>query len=87
MLFWKYLTTVCLLCIKLVSSQGVACYKCMTIDPNNDACQDPFSSLLNQIQYDCQVEENIRILFDNVIEDLFRRHLKEKMEHFQLDFV
>jgi hypothetical protein len=29
----------------------------MTKDPNNDACQDPFSSLLNQIEYDCQVEE------------------------------
>lgn len=57
--FWEYLTTFWLyflLFIKPISSQGVACYKCMTTDPNNDNCQDPFSSLLNPIQYNCQVK-------------------------------
>ncbi len=57
MLFWEYLTACLLLSIKLISSQGIACYKCITTDPNNDACQDPFSSVLNKIEYDCQVEE------------------------------
>ena len=41
--------------IKPISSQGLACYKCMTTDPNNDACQDPFSSVLIPIQNNCQV--------------------------------
>ncbi|CAF0770155.1 unnamed protein product [Adineta steineri] len=54
---WKYLTGIILhflIIIKPLSSQGVSCYKCMTTDPTNDACQDPFSSLLNPIQNDCQ---------------------------------
>ena len=41
--------------IKSVSSQGLACYKCMTTDSRADSCQDPFSSLLNPIQINCQV--------------------------------
>ncbi|CAF1592833.1 unnamed protein product [Adineta ricciae] len=44
----------CSLVIKLASSQGVSCFQCMTTDPNNDSCQDPFSSLLNPIQTNCQ---------------------------------
>ena len=58
MMFLEYLTAFFLLCIKTMSAQGIACYKCMTTDPNNDSCQDPFSSLLNEIQYDCQVRGN-----------------------------
>ena len=55
---WEYFT-ICslyfLLLIKPISNQGLACYKCMTTDPNNDSCRDPFSSLLNPIQNNCQV--------------------------------
>ncbi|UJR22789.1 hypothetical protein I4U23_025821 [Adineta vaga] len=40
--------------IRPLSGQGLSCYKCMTTDSNNDACQDPFSALLNPIQLDCQ---------------------------------
>lgn len=46
-----------LLCVKPAYSQGVACYKCMTTDPNNDLCQDPFSAISNPIQNNCQVSE------------------------------
>ncbi|CAF1094330.1 unnamed protein product [Rotaria sordida] len=55
--FWEYLTAIIfyfLLLIKPISNQGIACYKCMTIDANNDSCQDPFSSLLNPIHNNCQ---------------------------------
>ncbi len=61
-LFWEYLTAIILylfVFIKPISSQGVACYKCMTTDPNNDACQDPFSSLLNPVIPNCQVDISI----------------------------
>jgi hypothetical protein len=57
--FWEYLTAFFLyflVLIKPISSQGLACFKCMTTDPTNDACQDPFSSLLNPIQNNCQVD-------------------------------
>ncbi len=57
--FWEYLTAIIfhlLIVIKPISSQGVSCYKCMTTDPNDDACQDPFSSLLNPLQINCQVD-------------------------------
>jgi hypothetical protein len=53
---WEYLTAIVLVLIKSISSQGLACYKCMTTDPDNDACQDPFSSLINPIQNNCQVK-------------------------------
>ncbi|CAF1147854.1 unnamed protein product [Rotaria sp. Silwood1] len=55
--FWEYLIAIILyflLFIKPISCQGISCYKCMTIDSNNDACQDPFSSLLNPIHNNCQ---------------------------------
>lgn len=55
MLLLEYLTIFALIFIKIISSQGLACYTCMTTDPNNDACQDPFSSILNTIQNNCQV--------------------------------
>ncbi|CAF3155150.1 unnamed protein product [Rotaria socialis] len=42
------------LLIEPIESQGLACYKCMTTDPNNDGCQDPFSSLINPVQINCQ---------------------------------
>ncbi len=57
--FWEYMTAFLLylfVLIKPISSQGLACYKCMTTDPTNDACQDPFSSLLNPIHNNCQVD-------------------------------
>ncbi|CAF2683354.1 unnamed protein product [Rotaria sp. Silwood2] len=55
--FWEYLTVIILyflLVIKPISNQGISCYKCMTTNLNNDACQDPFSSLLNPIHNNCQ---------------------------------
>ena len=44
------------LLIKPVSNQGLACYKCMTTDRDNDGCKDPFSSLINPVQINCQVD-------------------------------
>jgi hypothetical protein len=41
--------------IQPISSQGLACYKCMTTDPNDDGCRDPFSSLINPVQINCRV--------------------------------
>jgi hypothetical protein len=41
--------------IKPISSQGLACYKCMTTNPNDDSCRDPFSSLINTVHINCQV--------------------------------
>jgi len=56
-----------LLLIKPILNQGVACYKCMTTDPKNDRCADPFSSILNPILNNCQVKmkkkENILSYF------------------------
>ena len=69
MLLWEYLTAFVLLCIKHISSQGLACYTCMTTDPTNDACKDPFSSILNNIQNNCQVEKKRGEFFD-----LFETH-------------
>jgi hypothetical protein len=43
--------------IKPISNQGLACYKCMTTDQNNDGCRDPFSSLINPVQINCQVHK------------------------------
>lgn len=57
--FWEYLTVIIvylLVFIRPISSQGIACYKCMTTDMNNDTCQDPFSSLLNPVYINCQVD-------------------------------
>ena len=58
-IFWLYLTVIILyffILFKPISSQGIACYKCMTINSNNDSCRDPFSSLLNPIHTQCQVD-------------------------------
>ncbi|CAF2884236.1 unnamed protein product [Rotaria sp. Silwood2] len=41
--------------IEPICSQGLACYKCMTTNPNDDGCRDPFSSLINPVQINCQV--------------------------------
>jgi hypothetical protein len=84
--FLEYLPAIILVIIKSISGQGVSCYKCMTTDPNNDNCQDPFSSLLIPLQYDCQVDILFE-LFVIKISNLFRRHHMGKMEHFQLVFV
>ncbi|CAF2308219.1 unnamed protein product [Rotaria sp. Silwood2] len=40
--------------IEPICSQGLACYKCMTTNPNDDGCRDPFSSLINPVQINCQ---------------------------------
>lgn len=40
--------------VKPILNQGVACYKCMTTNPKSDSCADPFSSILNPIQNNCQ---------------------------------
>ena len=65
--YWEQLKTLLILyffiLIKPVFNQGLACYKCMTTDPNNDDCQDPFSSLINPLQYNCQVDILIQIDF------------------------
>ncbi|CAF4904975.1 unnamed protein product [Rotaria sp. Silwood1] len=37
-----------------ISNQGLACYKCMTNNTENDGCRDPFSSLINPIHINCQ---------------------------------
>lgn len=47
----------CLILIKPITNQGLACYKCMTTNFNNDGCRDPFSSLLNPVHINCQVNE------------------------------
>lgn len=44
--------------IKPISSQGLACYKCMTLNPNDEECSDPFSSINSPIQINCQVTGN-----------------------------
>lgn len=44
-----------LVLIKPVSNQGLACYVCMTGNPQNDSCADPFSSINNGVQSNCQV--------------------------------
>jgi hypothetical protein len=57
--YWKQLSVLILyflVFIKPTSSQGLACYKCMTTDRNNDGCRDPFSSLINPVQINCQVD-------------------------------
>jgi len=57
-LYWEQLSVLLLyffIFIKPISSQGLSCYKCMTTNPNNDGCQDPFSSLINPVQINCQV--------------------------------
>lgn len=93
MLFLEYSTAFCLIFIKVISGQGLACYTCMTTDPNNDACQDPFSSILNTIQNNCQVEWTFFSLFFSsfnstpVVFFSYRLHPKAKMAHFPLDSV
>jgi hypothetical protein len=83
---WEYFIAIIMVLMKSIQSQGVSCYKCMTTDPNNDDCQDPFSSLLNPIQYNCQVDILNELIFINAF-NLFRLHHWEKMAHFQLVFV
>ena len=83
---WEYLTAIILVLIKSTSGQGVSCYKCMTTDPNDDTCQDPFSSLLIPLQYDCQVDVLIELSIIK-ISNLFRQHHMEKVAHFQHVFV
>ncbi|CAF0779750.1 unnamed protein product [Adineta ricciae] len=56
-LYWNYLTIFvlyCFLLIKPVSNQGLACFKCMTTNPSDDGCRDPFSSVINPVQTNCQ---------------------------------
>lgn len=45
-----------LIIIDPITTQGLSCYKCMTTDPNSDGCQDPFSSIINPVQINCQVK-------------------------------
>jgi len=57
--YWKQLSVLIFyffVFIKPTSHQGLACYKCMTTDHNNDGCRDPFSSLINPVQINCQVD-------------------------------
>ncbi|UJR26190.1 hypothetical protein I4U23_007533 [Adineta vaga] len=54
---WEYLSIFLLYCfvlIKPISSQGLSCFKCMTTNPSDDGCRDPFSSLINPVQINCQ---------------------------------
>jgi hypothetical protein len=51
--------------IKPISSQGLACYKCMTTNPSDDGCRDPFSSLINPVQINCQVDRMISFSCSN----------------------
>lgn len=75
--FWEQLSVFILyifVLIKPISSQGLSCYKCMTTNPNDDGCQDPFSSLINQIQTNCQVHGDISFiifLFSLYLNDRF----------------
>jgi hypothetical protein len=64
--YWEQIKTLFILyffvLIKPISSQGLACYKCMTTDSNNDGCRDPFSSFINPVQINCQVDQMIYFL-------------------------
>jgi hypothetical protein len=48
--------------IKPISNQGLACYKCMTLNPNDEECSDPFSSINSPIQINCQVRKTTPLL-------------------------
>jgi len=52
---WHLVIIYILVCIEPISSQGLACYKCMTVNQENSGCADPFSSLVNPVQINCQV--------------------------------
>ena len=53
---WQSLIIYCLILIKPITNQGLACYKCMTTNFNNDSCRDPFSSIINPVHINCQVD-------------------------------
>lgn len=54
---WQSLIIYCLILIKPITNQGLACYKCMTTNFNNDGCRDPFSSIINPVHINCQVDD------------------------------
>ena len=78
---WQSLSVVIVyifLLIKPITNQGLACYKCMTTNPNDDGCRDPFSSLINPVQINCQVY-SVMMLF---VSELRRK----KKEFLLVDF-
>lgn len=54
---WPWFSVILLyLCwlMKPICSQGLACYRCMTNSPDDNDCADPFSSINNRIENNCQ---------------------------------
>ncbi|CAF4139965.1 unnamed protein product [Adineta steineri] len=52
--YWEQFILYFFIFLKPVSNQGLACYKCMTTNAEDDGCRDPFSSLINPVQVNCQ---------------------------------
>ncbi|CAF1210321.1 unnamed protein product [Adineta steineri] len=52
--YWEQFIVYFFIFLKPVSNQGLACYKCMTTNAEDDGCRDPFSSLINPVQVNCQ---------------------------------
>ena len=90
--FWEQLSVFILyffVLFKPISSQGLSCYKCMTTNPNDDGCRDPFSSLINPVQINCQVQLKISFCLSNTYSNIPYPHyfkVQQRINFFALSF-